>query len=176
MSLAVRPATPADAAAINDLRNGYVRTSAAIYTDVETSLDERLRWLADRDLARHPVTVATLDGQFAGWACLSPFMLPADGYRFTAEDSLYVRPEMHGRGVGRTLLGDLLQRAADAGLHCVLARIDAEQTPSLRLHAKHGFVESGRLREAGFKFGRRRDVVLLQLLLERVALNSLPIK
>ena len=165
MSLAIRPATPADAAAINDLRNFYVRTSTAIYSELGTSLGDRRRWLTDRDATRHPVTVATLDGEFAGWASLSPAMQPADGYRFTAEDSVYVHPDHHRRGVGSALLGDLLDRGRAGGVHCVIARIDSEQTSSLHLHEKHGFAESGRLREAGYKFGRRLDVVFLQKLL-----------
>ena len=166
MSLLIRPATPDDATFINDLRNHYVRTSVAIYSEVETTLDERLRWLAGRDADRHPVTVATLDGEPAGWASLSPAMQPADGYRFTAEDSVYVAPHHHGRGVGSALLGDLLDRGKTAGLHCVIARVDSGQTPSLRMHEKHGFAEAGRLREAGFKFGRWLDAVLMQLVLE----------
>ena len=92
MTLRIRPAAPDDATFINDLRNHYVRTSVAIYSEVETTLEERLRWLTGRDADRHPVTVATLDGEPAGWASLSPAMQPADGYRFTAEDSVYVRP------------------------------------------------------------------------------------
>ena len=166
MTLAIRPATPDDAAAINDLRNYYVRTSTAIYSEIETSLDDRRRWLLDRDPACHPVTVATVDGDFAGWGSLSPAMQPADGYRFTAEDSLYVLPELHGRGVGSTLLGDLLDRGRD-GQVALRHRpeLTADKSPSLRLHAKHGFTEAGRLRQAGYKFGRWLDVVLMQRIL-----------
>ena len=92
-------------------------------------------------------------------------MQPADGYRFTAEDSVYVAPGHHGRGVGSTLLADLLVRGKAGGLHCVIARVDSEQIASLRLHEKYGFAEAGRLREAGFKFGRWLDAVFLQKLL-----------
>ena len=169
MNLVIRPATPDDASFINDLRNHYVRTSVAIYSEVETTLDDRLRWLTDRDAKRHPVTVATLDGAFAGWASLSPAMQPADGYRFTAEDSVYVAPHHHGRGVGSALLADLLERGEAGGIHCVIARVDSGQRPSLKLHDKHGFAEAGRLREAGFKFGRHLDVVLLQKFLSPAA-------
>ena len=63
MSLRIRPAVPDDAIFINDLRNHYVRTSAAIYSEVETTPEDRVRWLLDRDADRHPVTVATLDGE-----------------------------------------------------------------------------------------------------------------
>ena len=86
------------------------------------------------------------------------------GYRTAAEDSLYVRPDRHGRGVGTALLGDLLRRADSAGIHTVIARIDTGQAASLGLHLRHGFDPVGVLREVGQKFGRRLDVAYLQTL------------
>ena len=162
--LAVRPAVVDDWPAVCDLRNFYVRTSAAIYTDLETPFEDFAALLRRRDFARHPMTVAEVGGRFAGYAVLAPFD-DKPGYAATAEDSLYVAPEFHGCGVGRALLGDLLDRGRAAGLHCVVARVNSGQAASLRLHESAGFVRAGVLREAGFKFGAWRDVVYLQRLL-----------
>ena len=160
----VRPATVADLAFVNDLRNHYARTAAAIYTDVLTTPDERRAWFEGRG-PMHPVTVAEVGGDLAGWACLSPlFPHGPDGYALTAEDSVYVAPHAQGRGVGSALLGDLLERASSAGLHAVVARIDSGQPASLALHRRHGFAEAGRLPQVARKFGRWLDVVLMHRL------------
>lgn len=164
MSITIRPATPDDMAAVNDIRNHIVRTSTAIYTDEESSLAERMQWLRERDPLLHPVTVACRDSQVVGWGSLSSIS-EKNGYRLTLENSVYVHHDHLRKGIGRLLLEDLIARATAAGAHTIIARIDSEQVPSLRLHEKAGFVEAGRLREAGFKFGRWLDVIYLQKLL-----------
>lgn len=160
----IRTATPDDMQAVNDLRNHYVRTSTAIYTEDETTLAERLQWFRDRDPALHPVIVAEEEGRVSGWASLSAYNEKC-GYRSTVEDSVYVLPELHGRGIGRALLSNLLERAKTSDAHCVLARIDSERIPSIRLHEALGFEEVGRLRDAGRKFDRWLTVVYMQKLL-----------
>lgn len=160
----IRLARPPDMAAVNDLRNWYVRTSTAVYTDDETTLEQRLEWLRQRDMAIHPVTVAVDAGEVVGWGSLSAYN-EKRGYQATAEDSVYVRPDRHRQGIGRALLGDLLERGRAGGIHLVIARVDSEQVPSVRLHEALGFTEAGRLREAGWKFDRWLTVIYLQKLL-----------
>lgn len=162
--MTIRPAFPDDMAAVNDIRNYYVRTSTAIYTEQETGVDERREWLRDRDPLLHPVIVAQEEGKIVGWASLSPYSEKC-GYRTTVEVSVYVLPEYQGRGIGKALLADLLARGKEAGVHCVIARIDSEGGPSIKLHESLGFTESGRLREAGRKFDRWLTVVYMQKLL-----------
>ncbi len=162
--MTIRPATPDDMVAVNDIRNHYVRTSTAIYSDEETTLQQRLHWLSQRDTALHPVTVAVDAGNVIGWASLSPYNEKC-GYRATAENSVYVHPDHHRRGVGRALLGDLLERGKAGGLHMVIARIDSGMAPSIELHRAVGFDEVGVLKEAGWKFGRWLSVLYMQKLL-----------
>jgi L-amino acid N-acyltransferase len=163
-NLRIRPATPADLPAINDIFNHYVLHTTATYTEQPTSLETRHQWLADHS-PRHPVIVSELHGEIVAFAALAPFR-PQSAYRNTAESSLYVRPDMHRRGIGSALLADLIGRARRLGHHSIIAIIDSAQEPSLRLHRRFGFQERGRLLEAGQKFGRRLDVVYLQLLLD----------
>jgi phosphinothricin acetyltransferase len=151
--------------------NHYVRTSAAIYINREADTEAwRASW-AIRDPVRHPAIVATRGYQIVGFGTLSPYATRC-GYAATVENSLYVAPHHVGRGVGRLLLSDLLRRATAGGHHTVIALIDAEQLPSLRLHETSGFMEAGRLREVGRKFDAWRDVVLMQKLLEAVAASD----
>jgi len=153
--LALRPATVDDAPAIEDIYAHYVRTSTCTFQLEPGSVDERRAWLAGR-APEHPVLVAELDGAVVGWGSLSAYRERA-GYRFTVEDSVYVREGLHGRGVGRALLAALVDGARLHGRHTILAAIAGDQPASVALHARFGFVEVGRLREVGLKLDRRLE-------------------
>jgi phosphinothricin acetyltransferase len=159
----IRLATAGDLAAINEIYNYYVASSTCTYQKDPSTPQERTQWLADHD-AQHPITVAELDGAVVGWACLSNFR-GRWGYRHTVEDSVYVRDGWHRRGLGRTLLLDLIERARALGHHTIIAGISADQGGSVVLHEQAGFVRVGCLREVGHKFGGWLDVVFLQLML-----------
>jgi phosphinothricin acetyltransferase len=84
------------------------------------------------------------------------------------ENSIYVHHEHQGQGIGSLLLQDLISRASALGHRVVIGAIDGSQAASIRLHAKHGFQEVGRLRQVGLKFGRWLDLVYMELILEPV--------
>lgn len=159
----IRPATRADLGAINDIYNHYVLHSTCTYQEEPETIAQRQTWFDAHD-AEHPITVLEIEGQVVGWASLSRFH-PRSAYRRTAENSLYLRGDVHGRGLGAALLDDLLHRAKQAGLHTILGLIDAEQAPSVALHRKFDFIEVARLKQVGFKFGRWLDVVYMQKML-----------
>jgi phosphinothricin acetyltransferase len=163
MELRIRPATTDDVDAINAIHNHYALHATCLWqTELETA-EGRRAWLAAHDEA-HPVIVAEADGAVVGWAALSPYN-SRGGWRHTVEDAVYVHPDRLAQEIGAALLGELVDRAARLGHHAIVAVISADQPASLRLHARHGFVEIGRLREAGFKFGRWLDAVYMQKLL-----------
>lgn len=156
----IRPATLADLPAINDIYNHYVLHSTCTYQEEPSTADERSAWFAAHG-PQYPVTVAEASGQVVGWGSLSRFH-PRSAYRRTVENSVYVRRDLHRRGIGRALLDDLVGRAASLGHHTILALISADQVPSVTLHRTFGFVEVALLKEVGFKFGRWLDVVYMQ--------------
>ena len=156
----IRPAAIADLKAINDIYNHYVLTCTCTYQEEPESIEGRRAWFEAHD-ERHPVTVAELDGQVVGWGALSSFR-ERSGYRFTAENSVYVRHDIHRCGVGSALLSDLLERARQLGYHTIFAGIDASQEASIALHARFGFVKVAHLKQVGVKFGRWLDVVGMQ--------------
>ncbi len=78
---------------------------------------------------------------------------------------MYVHPDHHRRGYGRALLVDLIERAKALGHHAIIALIDAEQAPSVALHAAAGFGQVGLLKEVGFKFNRWLHVCYMELVL-----------
>ena len=159
----IRLATEADLPSINEIYNHYVAHSTCTYQEDPSTLDERRAWFAAHG-PHHPVTVYEEDGQVIGWASLSRFH-PRSAYRNTVENSVYVRHDLHGRGIGSALLADSIERARELGHRTILALIDADQAASIAVHLKFGFQQVARLRQVGFKFGRWLDVVYLQLLL-----------
>ena len=94
------------------------------------------------------------------------------GYRFTAELSIHVRGDRRGGGIGAALMAALVERARGAGIHVLVAGIDADNAGSIRFHQRLGFVEVARMPETGYKFGRRLDLVLMQRILGEAAASS----
>ncbi|RME94241.1 MAG: N-acetyltransferase family protein [Verrucomicrobia bacterium] len=161
----IRPATGADLPAIAAIYNHAIRHTAATWDLEEETVESRRVWWEAHCRAGLPVLVAERPGLgVVGWGSLSPFN-PKPGWRFTVENSLYVAPDQRGQGIGRRLLEALIAEARALGMHSVIAAIDGGNEVSLRLHRRLGFVEAGRLREAGWKFDQWHDAVYLQLLL-----------
>jgi len=159
----VRLAAQDDLDDINRIYNYYVLNCTCTYqTQPETDFD-RAAWFASHD-EKHPVIVAEIDGEVVGWGALSHFHSRC-AYRHTVEDSVYVRIDMHRRGVGRALLAELIDRACSGGHHTIIASISADQKPSIVLHEKMGFSKVAHLREVGSKFDMWLDVVYMQLML-----------
>ncbi|MFO0797843.1 MAG: N-acetyltransferase family protein [Gemmataceae bacterium] len=164
MTLLIRPAAEADLGAVRDIYNHYVAHSTCTFQVEPDTEAERLAWFRGRGPSR-PVTVADFGGVVVGWAALSTWNSRC-AYARTAEASVYVHPEHHRRGVGRTLLADLIARGRAAGLHTIVGGTCTEHTASLALQAAFGFREVGVLREVGHKFGRWLDVAYTQLILD----------
>lgn len=161
MPCTIRLARHEDLAAINDIYNYYVLESTCTYQETPEPIERRGEWF-DRHGPAHPVTVALINGQVVGWGSLSPYHARS-AYRFTVENSVYVHPDHHRRGIGDAILQDLIARASALGHRTIIAGIDASQDASIAIHAKHGFKNAGYLRGVGYKFERWLDVVYMQL-------------
>ncbi len=97
-----------------------------------------------------------------GFGYYGPFRERA-AYRFTVEDSIYVREDVRGQGVGKALGARLIAEATAAGFQQMLALIgDSDNVSSIGMHASLGFTRNGVIRAAGLKFGRTLDVVIMQ--------------
>ena len=165
----VRLARDDDAEAIRRIYNLEVTSSTATFDLVPRTLEEQRAWLEARSGA-HAVVVATDTdvvggrGEVVGFGSLSPYR-DRPAYRTTVEDSVYVRRDRQGVGVGRLILGELLDVAAGHGFHTVMARIVDGHEASITLHHSHGFTMVGVEREVGRKFNRWLDVAVMQRLL-----------
>ena len=158
-----RLGTLADAEAIREIYNLEVTSSTVTFDLVPRTLAQQEEWLAKRSGA-HAVLVAEDDGVVLGFASLSPYRDRA-AYATTVEDSVYVGRQHQGRGVGKLLLGELIDVARQHGFHAMMARIVGGHEASIGLHASLGFDVVGVEREVGRKFGQWLDVVVMQRML-----------
>ena len=159
----VREATAADQRTILDIYNHAVLHSTATFDLEPRTWDEQQQW-AEEHSPPCRALVAVVGETVAGWGSLSAFR-PRPGYRFTAEDSVYVHEEFRGRGIAAALLERLIEAARRGGFHSIMALIDGDNEVSVQLHERFGFRHVGRFAEVGFKFGRWLDVVHMQRML-----------
>lgn len=160
----IRRATEGDLEAINRIYNREVREGVATWELDEWPAEQRLAWFRART-DEEPVFVAEAAAEVIGFAYLTKYR-GRRGYRFTRENTVMIEPAYQRQGIGRLLLAEVIEVARGMGLHSLLAFIDRENLGSIELHRTLGYVEVGRERETGHKFGEWRSSVELQLLLE----------
>jgi L-amino acid N-acyltransferase YncA len=158
----IRAATEADIAEIQSSYAHHVLTGAGTFEEVPPSVEEisdRVARVLQRGWSWLVATDAT---GVLGYAYYTQFR-DRSAYRFCAEDSVYVREDVRGQGVGKALVARLIDDATAAGMRQMIAVIgDAENTGSIGVHASLGFHMVGTMRAAGIKFGRWVDVVTMQ--------------
>ncbi len=158
----IRLATVSDTAAITDIYGHHVLHGLGTFEEAPPDRAEMAARMAVVTEAGLPWFVAESGGDILGYACARPYNLRS-GYRFCAEDSVFVASEACGRGVGRALLGAVIETCTALGRTQLVAVIgDSGNLASLRLHAALGFRHAGALKDIGFKKGRWLDVVLMQ--------------
>jgi phosphinothricin acetyltransferase len=156
-------ATEADLGAINAIYNHYVRHGTCTFQLEPETEAARLAWFRAHD-GRHPITVAEVDGAVVGWGALNRYK-ERDAYAQTVENSIYIAPTHLRRGLGAAILADQITRARALGYHTLIAGISADQSASIALHERFGFMKAGHLREVGQQAGRWLDAVIYQLML-----------
>lgn len=162
MALSIRPATVADAVAVQAIYAHHVAHGTGTFEEVAPTPEEmaaRIASVLDRGL---PYLVAEEGGVVLGFAYAAPFRLRS-AYRYTAEDSVYVGSGASRRGVGRALLTALVAACEAAGLRQLMAVIgDSGNAASIAVHRACGFEHAGVATSVGYKHGRFLDVVFMQ--------------
>ena len=163
-STTVGDATRQDLAGILAIYNEVIRNSTAVYSEVEFTPARGASWFDAKAEQGLPFIVARDStgvvgfgtfGEFRAWPC----------YRYSVEHSIHVRADRRGRGIGRSLVIELIVRAKASHKHVMIAGIDAQNAASIGLHESLGFRPVGHFHEVGFKFGRWLDLVFLELAL-----------
>lgn len=159
----IRDAQLADLPHIREIYNYYVANSVVTFDEEKMSLAKWKSKFAHLQKLGMPFIVAESPNKvILGYALVSPWK-EKRAYRFTVENSIYLGPASTGKGLGRVLLGELIERSKAAGLKEILAVIsDKGAEASIALHESFGFTEIGRMGRVGFKFERWLGTVLLQ--------------
>ncbi|MBN8904031.1 MAG: GNAT family N-acetyltransferase [Rhodospirillales bacterium 69-11] len=158
----IRPATDADVPAMQAIYAHHVLTGTGTFEEVPPSVEEmqqRFRKVVDHGWSW---LVSEDASGILGFAYYAQFR-DRSAYRFCAEDSIYVREDVRGQGVGKSLVARLIDDATAAGMRQMIAVIgDSENVGSIGVHASLGFQMVGTMRAVGIKFGRWVDVVTMQ--------------
>jgi phosphinothricin acetyltransferase len=158
----IRDATEADLPAMAAIYAHHVLHGTGTFEEVPPSEAELGGRVARVQTSGWAWLVAEQEGQVVGYAYYAQFR-DRSAYRFSAEDSIYVREDVRGQGVGKALVAELLTRATAKGFRQMFAVIgDSENVGSVGLHLSLGFRQVGVLKAAGLKFGRWVDVVFMQ--------------
>jgi L-amino acid N-acyltransferase YncA len=161
----IRDAETADLEAITAIHNDAVLHTTAIWSEEPVDVDDRATWLASRAASGYPVIVAVDETGVLGYASFGDWR-PHSGFRNTVEHSVYVRDGERGRGIGKMLLLELIDRARRLGKHVMVAAVDSSNTASIVLHKRLDFMQVGRMPQVGAKFDRWLDLTFLQLVLD----------
>ncbi len=159
--LIIRNSMPDDIAAITAIYTHHVLHGTGTFEVDPPTCDDMASRRADVLSKGLPYLVVAEDNQLLGFAYCNWFK-PRPAYRFSAEDSIYLAPEALGRGLGRGLLTELMQRAEIAGVRKLIAVIgDSANHGSIGVHQSVGFAHAGLLKSCGWKFDRWLDVILM---------------
>jgi L-amino acid N-acyltransferase YncA len=161
----LRPAKAGDIPAITRIYADAVTRGTASFELTAPDQAEMTRRYETLVSTGYPYLIAELSGSLAAYAYAGPYRArPA--YKWTIENSIYVAPDFHRRGIGLLLLKRLIAETEARGFRQMIAVIgDSAQTPSIALHAAAGFTPIGTLRAVGFKQGKWLDTPLMQLAL-----------
>lgn len=145
----IRESKTQDLKAITEIYNDAILNTTAVYTYLETTVEERIQWMMKKQNEGWPLWVYEIEGNIAGFATYDAFRdWPA--YQYTIEHSIYVSTQYRRKGVASKLLMHLIEDAKKKGYQTIVAGIDASNKRSILLHERHGFVAAGVLRQVGY--------------------------
>jgi L-amino acid N-acyltransferase YncA len=153
------------AAAILGIFNDAILNSTALYDYHARSPESMTAWFQAKQAGGFPVIgVEDAQGALLGFASYGTFRAwPA--YKYSVEHSVYVHRDHRGEGLGLALMRKLIEAATERQVHLLIGGIDVDNSASVSMHRKLGFVHAGTIRQAGFKFGRWLDLAFYQLTL-----------
>ena len=164
MNFIIRPAKLCDIPQIMHIYNAEIEHGVATWNNTPKSLEEYQQWFTDLALNNFPLFVAEQaeTQTIGGYTEYSSFR-NFNGYHQTVEHAVYIHPNFARQGLGKALMSKLIEHAKMNNIHVMVAAIDHENAGSIHLHEQLGFKHTGYMPQVGQKFGKWRDLVLMQL-------------
>src|SRR3954451_13894049 len=159
----IREAVREDILQMLNIYNEVILNTTAVYNYDPHTLEMRTEWFETKQQQGFPVFVAEENNVIVGFSTIGPFRA-WQAYKYTVENSVYVKADCRGKGVGKLLMPPLINAAKRLGLHAIVAGIDATNDVSIVLHKQFGFVEVAHFKEVGYKFDRWLDLKFLELI------------
>jgi L-amino acid N-acyltransferase len=163
-SISIRLATENDLPAMLEIYNDIIVNTTAVYDYTPHTLEMRKEWFQTKQKQGFPVFAAEEDKELVGFSTIGPFRREWTAYRYSVENSVYVKSDARGRGIGKLLLAPLIGAARNLKMHTIIAGIEATNEASIKLHEGFGFKEAAHFKEVGWKFERWLDLKFLQLI------------
>ncbi len=164
MDIQIRNYQTKDCTAILAIINDAILNSTALYDYNIRTLTIQEAIFEEKIQKGFPVIVAEMNNEVIGFGYYSEFRF-REAYKFTVEHSVYADKNYIGKGIGKMLLTELIERAKKQNIHTMIGVIDSENTNSIDFHKKFGFEEVGFIKESGFKFDRWLHSVFVQKML-----------
>lgn len=160
----VRHATKNDIQQMLDIYNEIILNTTAIFQYDLHTLEMRKDWFAQKQKENFPVFIAEENNAVVGFSTFGQFR-NWQAYKYSVENSVYVKADCRGKGIGKLLLQPLIDTAKERKLHTIIAGIVADNEASIALHKKFGFIETAHFKEVGYKFNKWLDLKFLQLII-----------
>lgn len=162
--MTIRPYKTEDTQAILEIINHNILHSTSLYDYSVRTIEQQKAILEEKIKKGFPIIVAEKEGEILGFGMYSEFRF-REAYQFTVEHSVYVSENYLGKGIGKSLLSELIVLAKAQKSHTMIGVIDSENQNSIAFHEQFGFKIVGVVKESGYKFDRWLDSVFMQLIL-----------
>ena len=162
--ITIRYATENDLQPMLDIYNEIIMNTTAVFQYDLHTLEQRKEWFAQKEKENYPVFIAEENNMVVGFSTFGQFR-NWQAYKYSVENSVYVKADCRGKGIGKLLLQPLIDAAKERQLHTMIAGIVADNEASIALHKQFGFVEVAHFKEVGYKFDKWLDLKFLQLML-----------
>lgn len=166
MDYYIKPCDEAQLPEILEIYNEAILNTTSIYDYKIRTIEDMLSWYYAKIKGDYPlIGLFNNHKELLGFGTYGPFRTrPA--YKYSIEHSIYVRTDMRGKGYGKVLLNEIINRAIQEDFHVLVGGIDSDNKVSIQFHEKMGFEFSGTIRHAGYKFGKWLDLSFYQLILK----------
>jgi L-amino acid N-acyltransferase len=163
-TITIRNATENDIQPMLDIYNEIIENTTAVFQYDLHTLEMRKDWLSKKREENFPVLIAEENDAIVGFSTFGQFR-SWQAYKYSVENSVYVKAGCRGKGIGKLLLQPLIDSAKQMQLHTIIAGIVADNKASIALHKQFGFVDVAHFKEVGFKFDKWLGLKFFQLML-----------